>query len=1124
MARPGSQAIAGYYPTPLHLIASFSSTFSLPELPNAYHSHVFFDPCAGTGEALTALAAAALNRDPDDVSRYCLGIELEASRARILEERLGHKAGHHGDAFHFGLEGEASVLFLNPPYDTDPETRRLEHRFLMRFTAALQPGGILLFVIPGQALAASSSYLAAHYRNIHIWRFPDPDFDAFHQLLIVASRRDQESHPEQHTLALLDQAATDCASLPPLDGPLPEPVVTGTTLYADLRLTKRALDVDQVLAHARPFSIQPRLFGTDVAATQLLGAPMPVALPARAAHIALALSSGLLNGRRLEPNEPNRFPTLLAKGTLTRNFEVIETRYDKQGQRTGEVQVQQPRLDIHVLRLDTLRFHKLALGTEPTDARAIEDFTTADLLAAYSDSLAALVREQLPAMHDPENPDHQIELPPLARKPFRRQAALIQAGLKLLALGENPQGIAEVGTGKSTVALSIVRALAPENLSHTKAELARLGFPTHRLKAVRRLLVVCPPHLLQGWTDQIAAVCPEYTVQIVQAPSDLEKEASVYILSREAAKLGPAISGTPGMRCPDCAHLLVPDSAASRALKRSLCDGHTATPGNVFAQLARELTLHLYPYLNTELRDRATATLVDHPAAHRLASDLVAPRPLPSLDLSDFEAHINALVDQHAREVDMYAPHFWLPFKLAGRLAILRQGTTESLKTNAIRLFQERYRDAHVPYNHLQGLDARLAELPELSSSTPDRLANLETILTDLLDASTWSKRSGCGAPLYCMLPNPRRFPLARYILHHKARFFDGLILDELHEYSTSGSAQQKAAHRLVELPGVPTIALTGSLMGGYASSLFANAWALCARFRKIFDRDDKAAFVARYGYRKIFIAPAGQATNSGARAFGSVTDREDDSAAPEIRQLGEAPGVLPLFILEQILPTGLIMHKEDLDEELPPCTEEPIGVEPLGDDFQGRRLLAEYNRLRSVLLDQIRRDRGTSRAGLLWGALCELPSYLDLAAEECGEFTLRYPQDAGGEVVATAEAFPASWHSPKETWLLNTVRSEIAHDRRVLLFLRHTGNEGFVRRILGLLTEELAEPIAFLDPARVPTATRERWLNEKVIRPGRRVLVVHPKAVQTGLNNLTAFSASKERARETRTRSREAR
>lgn len=48
----------------------------------------------------------------------------------------------------------------------------------------------------------------------------------------------------------------------------------------------------------------------------------------------------------------------------------------------------------------------------------------------------------------------------------------------------------------------------------------------------------------------------------------------------------------------------------------------------------------------------------------------------------------------------------------------------------------------------------------------------------------------------------------------------------------------------------MPTIVLTGSLMGGYASSLFANFWALSPRFRQEFERSARSAFVDRYGYR----------------------------------------------------------------------------------------------------------------------------------------------------------------------------------------------------------------------------------------------------------------------------------
>ena len=62
-------------------------------------------------------------------------------------------------------------------------------------------------------------------------------------------------------------------------------------------------------------------------------------------------------------------------------------------------------------------------------------------------------------------------------------------GLKLLASGENPQLLAEVGTGKSTVALSIAGALAPERFARTAAELARVGLDPSRLRPVSRTLI-----------------------------------------------------------------------------------------------------------------------------------------------------------------------------------------------------------------------------------------------------------------------------------------------------------------------------------------------------------------------------------------------------------------------------------------------------------------------------------------------------------------------------------------------------------------------------------------------------------------------------------------------------------
>jgi hypothetical protein len=1123
MARPESQAIAGYFPTPEHLVPAIASLVALER--ERYDRPILFDPCAGTGAALVTLAGAVLDLAPADSARYCLGIELEVTRAEALARRLPHGGARSGDAFTFGLGAApgASVLFLNPPYDTDREHRRLEQRFLARFTDALAPGGALVFVVPHAALAASAELLASRYARIGVWRFPDPDFAAFKQVVVVAERRAEPVPADRMTLQRLRSAAEGAGGLPELPPAAVEPALTVRVPHAHLTLHAQTLDVEDLLARARPFEPSAALMGFDREARKLLGSPLPVALPPRPAHIALALAAGLLNGRCLAPNDGSWLPHLLAKGTFTRTLQTVDHRRNSKGEVTGEVCVQQPRLDLHILRLDTLAFQQLALGTEPSGAPDLDGFNTADLLEQYSDSLARLVREQLPALHDPDDPAQQIALPALARRPYRRQAALIQAGLKLLALGENPQLLAEVGTGKSTVALSIAGALAPERIATTAAELARVGFDARRLRPVLRTLIVCPPHLLQSWTDQAQAVLPEAAVQIVRAPSDLDRPAAIYVLSRETAKLGSSIAGVRGPRCPECAHPLPEGSPETFAAQRLRCQGEVVVPSNAFAHLARDLGLVLQRSLPPGARERILPFLEAHPALHRRAAQRIhADEPIAALSpagataLRDALDQLFALVEPAFLRTSHWEHRFWEPFRAAAHVALVldafepfaarcRALATRRMAEMDPRLYLQPIEELlGRQLDELAALDERLRDTTSAEKGQALRADLLDRLLDLLLAGATWSTVPGCGAALHATTPEPRRFPLARYILSRKRRFFDLVILDEAHEFSTSGSAQQKAAHRLVQLPGVPVIALTGSLMGGYASSLFANAWALSRRFRAQFELDEKPAFVTRYGYRKLLVTRAAAKPLPGTRSYGRQSDRTDGDGF-EIRQLGEAPGVLPLYILEHVLPTGLVMHKGDLDEELPPCTEEPTPVHTSPDDFLDAKLLAEFNRLRSALVAQIQADRGSERAGLLWGAMSELPSYLDLANEECGEFVLAYPEEAGGEEVARGIAFPASWRSPKERWLLAELASELAAGRRAIVFLRHTGNRGFVRRLQRLIGEELGETPSVLDPAKVATAVRERWLDH-VIADGCRVLLVHPKAVQTGLNNLTAF------------------
>ncbi len=851
-------------------------------------------------------------------------------------------------------------------------------------------------------------------------------------------------------------------------------------------------------------------------------------MPPRPAHIALALAAGMLNGKRLVPNRQG-LPPLLVKGSLRRDLVIVNQTFDSQGQVTGTVMVQRPKLTLNALRLDTLQFHELRPGSLPSSADDLADFNSADLVEAYRDSLSRLMRDQCPALHDVSNPAHEMKLPTLGRRPFTMQRHLISTGLKLIAMGENPVVEAEVGTGKSTVALSIAGSLAPEHFAQTTSELRRLGFETSRMRPVRRTLILCPPHLLKSWRDQAAAVLPAHRVQIVKELKDLDTPAEIYVLSRETAKLGHGVTGLSSKddrqgrarQCPRCGRLITTDPL-KLAAKRERCEHKRRCPTNKAARLAEDLAVVLfssYPY---------------HPRVRSLlANRIFLKRALPEPDGEEGPGPAPAAdkIDSIARSAlrlvcDKDGGYSYPSSGIYRAFMLLAQYARSASLLEEPRRMATVYREesdaaaaaGHLPSSRevgdLRWIAEQLLRMAEQLASPPAENSTSETPLLAALEAisscGTWEETAPCPEPLFQAVPKPRRFPIARYLLRRRRRLAcnpDLLILDEVQDYSTPGSAQEKAAHRLVEIPGIPTLALSGSLMGGYASSLFANLWALSRRFRKAFKRTDKQAFVSRYGYRKVFV-PAGKEEQPEVVGYGARSDREDHRETPEVRRKSEdAPGILPLFLLEHLLPISLIMHKEDLEGELPPYRELPVPIEVEADDSHGQELLKEQARLLSTLGHQIRTDMFGPLAGKLWGAMSTVPSYLDRATDDLPPFQLKYPDPVGGEVVAEGKLFPASWLTPKERWVMARVRTWLEDGRNVLVFLLNTGKSGLPQRYLRLFEAQLAQRAVFLDVNKVKAADREDWLDKHVISPGRRILITNPKAVQTGLNNLVAFS-----------------
>ena len=94
----------------------------------------------------------------------------------------------------------------------------------------------------------------------------------------------------------------------------------------------------------------------------------------------------------------------------------------------------------------------------------------------------------------------------------------------------------------------------------------------------------------------------------------------------------------------------------------------------------------------------------------------------------------------------------------------------------------------------------------------------------------------------------PRRYPLADYVKHRMKGFFDLLIGDEVHEYKGRGSAQGIAAGVLADSCG-KSLTLTGTLTGGYSSTLFHLLYRFSPEIRTEFARSEEGRWIQRYGF-----------------------------------------------------------------------------------------------------------------------------------------------------------------------------------------------------------------------------------------------------------------------------------
>jgi hypothetical protein len=316
--------------------------------------------------------------------------------------------------------------------------------------------------------------------------------------------------------------------------------------------------------------------------------------------------------------------------------------------------------------------------------------------------------------------------------------------------------------------------------------------------------------------------------------------------------------------------------------------------------------------------------------------------------------------------------------------------------------------------------------------------------------------------------------------------WFDLAIADELHQLA--GDTAQGNALGVLARAGRRLVALTGTLMGGYADDLF-----------NVFYRMEPQIMAAD-GF-----ACGGEGRRNFQQQYGVLETiekiREEDNACSRASkktvQVVRKPGASPLLFGKFLMSTTAFLALEDIADNLPPYTESVLSCD------MSKELAEAYEELEKALRDAMAEHRGNkSLMSVLLNTLLLYPDHpydfeeiwaraLDPATKEYYKFLVARPRELLRDSLY-----------PKEKALIEDIRDELRQGRRCQVYATYTGEKDVNARLEHILSAAGLR-VAVLR-ASVPTQKREEWYDRQ-LESGVEVVICHPKLVETGLD-LLAF------------------
>lgn len=327
-----------------------------------------------------------------------------------------------------------------------------------------------------------------------------------------------------------------------------------------------------------------------------------------------------------------------------------------------------------------------------------------------------------------------------------------------------------------------------------------------------------------------------------------------------------------------------------------------------------------------------------------------------------------------------------------------------------------------------------------------------------------------------------RRAALSTYIKQKLKGRLDGLILDELHQYS----GQSGQGDAMAELCGVAkkVVGMTATLINGYSKGVFYLLFRMVSELMLKDGREFRKSqdFDKEYGVVESIYELKEADYNANRRA--SKTKKQE-------RQL---PGVSPLVYTRFLMETAAFLSLMDMGKDLPEYEEIPVPLD------MNPTVHAEYKRIEEILkkILQSRRDVAKKILSAYLGILTVYPD------QPYGHEPIINPLNRDETLVSPQDTSCFEELHEKDLKLLEIVQSKVTKRERVLIYTSwvRIDTQAKLKKLLaenGIRAEIL--------PATVSPSKREEWV-EKRVKNGIQVLICNPTLVETGmdLNDFTTL------------------